>query len=41
MTTQDLPVIVGSCCSAAFFVVAANIVVDLLYAVLDPRVRRS
>jgi peptide/nickel transport system permease protein len=26
---------------AAFFVVLANIVVDLLYAVLDPRVRRS
>jgi len=40
ITTQDLPVIVGIVLVAAFFVVAANIVVDLLYAVLDPRVRR-
>ena len=40
VTTQDLPVIVGIVLVAAFFVVAANIVVDLLYAVLDPRVRR-
>jgi peptide/nickel transport system permease protein len=41
VTTQDLPVIVGVVLVAAFFVVLANIVVDLLYAVLDPRVRRS
>jgi len=40
VTTQDLPVIVGIVLVAAFFVVAANIVVDLMYAVLDPRVRR-
>ncbi|MET0491612.1 MAG: ABC transporter permease [Actinoplanes sp.] len=40
VTTEDLPVIVGIVLVAAFFVVAANIVVDLLYAVLDPRVRR-
>lgn len=40
VTTQDLPVIVGIVLLAAFFVVAANIIVDLLYAVLDPRVRR-
>lgn len=40
VTTQDLPVIVGIVLVASFFVVAANIVVDLLYAVLDPRVRR-
>jgi peptide/nickel transport system permease protein len=26
---------------AAFFVVVANAVVDLLYAVLEPRVRRA
>ena len=41
VTTQDLPVIVGIVLVASFFVVAANIVVDLLYAVLDPRVRRA
>ena len=40
VTTQDLPVIVGIVLVASFFVVVANIVVDLLYAVLDPRVRR-
>lgn len=41
VTTQDLPVIVGIVLVASFFVVAANIVVDMLYAVLDPRVRIS
>jgi peptide/nickel transport system permease protein len=37
----DLPVIMGCVLYAAFFVVLANAVVDLLYAVLDPRVRRA
>jgi peptide/nickel transport system permease protein len=37
----DLPVIMGCVLYAAFFVVAANAVVDLLYAVIDPRVRAS
>jgi peptide/nickel transport system permease protein len=41
ITTQDLPVIVGIVLLAATFIVTANIVVDLLYAVLDPRVRVS
>jgi peptide/nickel transport system permease protein len=36
---QDLPVIIGIVLFASAAVVAANIVVDLLYAVLDPRVR--
>jgi peptide/nickel transport system permease protein len=36
---QDLPVIIGITLFASAAVVAANIVVDLLYAVLDPRVR--
>jgi peptide/nickel transport system permease protein len=40
VTTQDLPVVIGIVLLAAFFVVAANIVVDLMYAVLDPRVHR-
>jgi peptide/nickel transport system permease protein len=37
----DLPVIMGCVLYAAFFVVLANAVVDLLYAGLDPRVRRA
>lgn len=36
---QDLPVIEGVVLVAAAFVVVANIVVDTLYAVIDPRVR--
>lgn len=36
---QDLPVIIGVVIVAAAGVVAANIVVDMLYAVIDPRVR--
>ncbi|HEY3954070.1 MAG TPA: ABC transporter permease [Streptosporangiaceae bacterium] len=39
ITTQDLPVIIGIVLLSSFFVVVANIVVDLLYTVLDPRVR--
>ncbi|MGH3401807.1 MAG: ABC transporter permease subunit [Streptosporangiaceae bacterium] len=37
----DLPVIIAFVLIASAFVVAANIVVDLVYAVLDPRVRIS
>jgi peptide/nickel transport system permease protein len=37
----DLPVIMGTVIYAAFFVVLANAVVDILYARLDPRVRRA
>jgi len=39
VTTSDLPVITGTVLVAAFFVITANLVVDLLYAVIDPRVR--
>lgn len=39
ITTQDLPVIIGIVLLSSFFIVVANIVVDLLYTVLDPRVR--
>ncbi len=35
---QDLPVIMGIVIVAAAFVVLANLIVDILYAVLDPRV---
>lgn len=41
ITTQDLPVIIGIVLLASFFIVVANVVVDALYAVLDPRVRLS
>ena len=37
----DLPVIMGCVVYAAVFVVLASAAVDLLYAVLDPRVRRA
>ena len=36
---QDLPVIIGIVLFASAAVVVANILVDILYAVLDPRVR--
>lgn len=36
---HDLPVIMGVTLIAALFVVMANLIVDLLYAVIDPRVR--
>ena len=39
ITNQDLPVIIGIVIVASAAVVVANIVVDFLYAVLDPRVR--
>jgi len=35
----DLPVIVALVLVAAFFIVMANLVVDVLYGVIDPRVR--
>lgn len=35
----DLPTIMATVLIAAFFVVVANLVVDLLYAAIDPRVR--
>ncbi len=37
----DLPVITATVLVAGFFIVCANIIVDLLYAVIDPRVRLS
>jgi peptide/nickel transport system permease protein len=38
---NDLPPILGVTLLAAFFVVIANLVVDVLYAAADPRVRLS
>jgi peptide/nickel transport system permease protein len=37
----DLPAIQGTVLFAAFFIIAANLVVDVAYAFLDPRVRYS
>jgi len=36
---SDLPVITGITLLAATFIIVANLFVDLLYAVIDPRVR--
>ena len=41
ISRQDLPVIIGLVLLASAFIVAANIVVDVIYAVLDPRVPLS
>jgi peptide/nickel transport system permease protein len=38
---NDLPEIMGVVMLAAFFIVLANLVVDILYAVVDPRVRSA
>lgn len=39
ISNKDLPVILGVTLMAALFIVVANLIVDLLYAVVDPRVR--
>lgn len=41
ITSNDLPPILGVTLVAAFFVVICNLLVDLLYAAVDPRVRLS
>jgi peptide/nickel transport system permease protein len=38
---NDLPRVLGVVMIGAFFIVLANLVVDILYAVIDPRVRLS
>jgi peptide/nickel transport system permease protein len=37
--TQDFPIVMGVTVVAALFIVVANLVVDVVYAFLDPRVR--
>jgi peptide/nickel transport system permease protein len=39
--TRDLPVVLGVTLFAAFFVVVANIIVDIVYAYVDPRITYS
>ena len=41
IVAQDFPMVMGVTLIAAFFIVFANIVVDVLYAAVDPRVRLS
>ncbi|MFD8702851.1 ABC transporter permease [Kitasatospora sp. NPDC059648] len=41
ISDNDLPKVLGVTLLAAFFIVACNLVVDLLYALVDPRVRLS
>lgn len=41
IANQNLPVILGTTLMAAVFVIIANLVVDIAYAALDPRVRYS
>src|SRR5215469_13190218 len=39
INNSDLPEIMGVVLLAAFFIVIANLIVDILYAAVDPRVR--
>jgi peptide/nickel transport system permease protein len=39
ITKSDLPIITGLTLLTASLIIVANLVVDLLYAVIDPRVR--
>ena len=39
IVSNDLPKILGVTLVAGFFVIIANLIVDLLYGVIDPRVR--
>lgn len=41
ITNSDLPVIQGTVLFAAMFIIVANIVVDIVYAFIDPRVKLS
>ena len=39
MFTFDLPIIIGTVIFASIMVIIFNLAVDLLYAVIDPRIR--
>lgn len=41
ISSSDLPIILGTTLFAALFVILANLIVDVVYAILDPRVRYS
>jgi ABC-type dipeptide/oligopeptide/nickel transport system permease component len=39
VTNRDYPVVMGTILLYAFFLVLANLAVDITYAFLDPRIR--
>jgi oligopeptide transport system permease protein len=39
ITNRDYPVIMGTILLYALFLVVANLIVDIVYAFLDPRIR--
>jgi peptide/nickel transport system permease protein len=39
INNNDLPKVLGVTLLAAFFIIFANLIVDLAYAIVDPRVR--
>ena len=39
VNNSDLPVITGTTLFAATFIILANVVVDMVYGIIDPRVR--
>jgi ABC-type dipeptide/oligopeptide/nickel transport system permease component len=39
LATQDMPMIMGVVLVVSFAVVMANLIVDVLYSVIDPRIR--
>jgi peptide/nickel transport system permease protein len=39
IVNADLPAIQGTVLFGAFFIIFANLIVDILYAFIDPRVR--
>lgn len=41
VSDNDLPIVMGVTLVAAFFIVVCNLLVDLVYAAIDPRVRLS
>ena len=41
VTSNDLPKVLGVVLIGSLFIILANLIVDLLYAVVDPRVRTS
>ncbi len=41
VTTRDYPVVQGVVIVIALLFIAINIVVDIIYGILDPRVRRA
>jgi len=39
LTRRDYPVLIAMLVLSAFFVIAFNLIADILYAVMDPRIR--